>query len=232
MRLGNELRMAREDAGISLSRLAGVCGLSKGQLYRIEAGTSQPGWETLARLCVALGRKPGLTLYPASDPLIRDHLQALMIGELIRIAHARWRRSPEVPVYRPVRGVVDLVLDAADEPTLACEAQSDLRRIEQQVRWARAKADALGLARQEEDPSATGLVVSRLLLLRSTARTRAVMAQYADLVAAAYPARAIDAYAAITGEAPWPGDALLWCRMEDGRATILEHPPRGIRVGR
>ena len=136
-------------------------------------------------------------------------------------------------VYRPVRGVIDLVLDAGPEGAIvACEAQSQLRRIEQQIRWSRAKADALGLAR---DAAATGSLRAQSAGSCSSARplrTRAVVAQYADLVAAAYPARAIDAYAALTGEAAWPGDVLLWCRVENGHATVLDRPPRGIRVGR
>jgi hypothetical protein len=155
-----------------------------------------------------------------------------MLGALLAVAHPRWRRRPEVAVYRPVRGVIDLVLDANDQPLVAAEAQSELRRIEQQIRWSRAKADALGDAGEARDDRPVVRTVSRLLLLRSTVRTRAVVAEYADLVGAAYPARAREAYAALSGEAPWPGDAILWCRVERGQATILERPPRGIAVGR
>jgi transcriptional regulator with XRE-family HTH domain len=191
-RLGNELRQAREDAGLSLSRLAVLCGMSKGQLHRIEGGASQPGWEILARLSAALGRKPVLTLYPDGDPLIRDHHAAAMIGALLDIRHDRWRPRLEVTVYRPVRGSIDLVLDAIDEPIIACEAQSDLRRIEQQVRWFRANADALATTRQGDWAGEPAPRVDRLLLLRSTRRTRAIVAQYAELLEAAYPARAID----------------------------------------
>lgn len=231
-RLGEELRTAREDAGISLSRLAGVCGMSKGQLHRIEAGTSQPGWEVLARLCAALGRRPTLTLYPVSDPLIRDHISAAMIGALLGILHQRWRPRAEVAVYRPVRGSIDLVLDAIAEPLVACEAQSDLRRIEQQVRWSLAKADALAGARRGDGEGTPARSVGRLLLLRSTQRTRAIAAPHGGLLAAAYPGRAADAYASLTGETPWPGDAIVWCRVQSGRAIVLDRPPRGLLVGR
>jgi transcriptional regulator with XRE-family HTH domain len=225
-RVAEELRTAREDAGISLTRLAAACGMSKGQLWRIEAGRSQPGWEVLARLCTALGRRPSLTLYPDSDPLIRDHLSAVMIAALLDIRHDRWRPRSEVPVHQPVRGGIDVALDAAAEPLVACEAQSDLRRIEQQVRWFRAKADAL------RDSEGSARSVNRLLLLRSTRRTRAIAAQHGELLRVAYPARAAEAYAALIGESSWPGDAILWCEVADGQATILDRPPRGIRVGR
>jgi hypothetical protein len=173
-------------------------------------------------------------LFPGTGPLIRDHLQASMLEALLVIAHPRWRRRPEVAVYRPVRGVIDLVLDALGEPRVATEAQSDLRRIEQQVRWSKAKADALrGSAAKDGDAhEARAGPVSRLLLLRSTTRTRAVVAQHAELLRAAYPACAGDAHAALTGEAPWPGDAILWCRVEGGQTAVLTDPPRGITVGR
>jgi hypothetical protein len=134
-------------------------------------------------------------------------------------------------VYRPVRGSIDLVLDAIAEPLVACEAQADLRRIEQQLRWSRAKADALAAARQD-DEATPARPVSRLLLLRSTRRSRAIAAQHGDLLAAAYPAITPDAYAALTGEAPWPGDSIVWCRVESGRAIVLDRPPRGLLVGR
>jgi hypothetical protein len=156
-----------------------------------------------------------------------------MVRALLEVLDDHWRPRLEVPVYRPVRGVIDLVLeDARGGSVVAGEAHSELRRLEQQLRWSRAKADALGMARSASGGDETPTTVGRLLLLRSTARTRATVAQYGDLVAAAYPARSMDAYAALTGDAPWPGDALLWCRVEDGHATVLERPPRGIRAGR
>ena len=231
--VGAQLRTAREDAGLSLSAVATAAGLSKSSLHDIEAGRCQPRWATMWRVGAVLGLRLSVGLLPGTGPAIRDHIQSPMIGELIALAHMRWRRTPEVAVYRPVRGVIDLALVATEEPTVACEAQSQLRRIEQQIRWSKAKAEALAMARgaEGEDGGQAARPVSRLLLLRSTVRTRAVVAEYAELIAAAYPARAVDAYAALTGEARWPGDALLWCRVENGQATILPRPPRGITVG-
>jgi transcriptional regulator with XRE-family HTH domain len=227
VRIGTELRIAREDAGLSLARVALASGLSKSRLHDIEAGTCQPRWETVIRIGTVLGMSLGVRLFAGTGPLIRDHFQTAMIGALLSIRHKRWRPRPEVAVYRPVRGVIDLALDASDEPVIvACESHSDLRRIEQQVRWAQAKADALLEASVPKRP------VSRLLLLRSTQRTRALAAQYADLLAAAYPAPASDAYAALTGEAPWPGHAILWTRVDGDTAVVMPRPPRGVRVGR
>jgi len=232
-RIAAQLRTAREDAGLSLERVAHAGGVSKSRLHDIEGGSCQPRWETIARVCMVLGLRLGVGLYPNAGPLIRDHLQAAMIEALLGILDPRWRGRPEVPVHRPVRGVIDLVLDeGAGGAVVACEAQSELRRLEQQLRWSRAKAEALQEARRDGDTVVSARDVGRLMLLRSTTRTRATVAQYADVVAAAYPARTKDAYSALAGQAPWPGDALIWCHVEGQRAEVLKGPPRGIRVGR
>jgi len=227
-----EVERARSDAGLSVRRLAQAAGISHGTLLSIERGERDPTTEAVARVAAVLGMSFSVRLYPGTGPLIRDQHQALMLGALIGIAHPRWRRHLETGVYRPVRGVIDCVLDAPDEPVVACEAESDLRRIEQQLRWSRAKADALATARSGEASGIPMVRVARLLLLRSTTRTRAIAAQYAGVLAAAYPASAASAYDALTGLAPWPGDSLLWCRVEDGVAVVLARPPRGITVGR
>jgi transcriptional regulator with XRE-family HTH domain len=238
-RLGADLRTAREDAGLSLTGLARTCGIAKSTLHAIESGQAEPRLETAARLATALGSDLGLRLYPGTGPLVRDHLQLAMLEALLSVVHPRWRARPEVPVYQPVRGVIDLVLEDALY-VVACEAQSELRRLEQQLRWSRSKAEALDTLRKRAGPGQLagqpawpdGPQVGRLMLLRSTARTRAVVSGYAQVVAAAYPARASDAYAALVGLAPWPGDALVWCRVEGDEAVMLDRPPRGVHVGR
>ena len=223
-------RQAREDAGISQRALARAAGLSAATVHDLELGRYDPRTETVARVSAVLGMDLSIRLYPGSGPLIRDHAHLAMVEALMALLHRRWRPTPEVPVYRPVRGVIDLVLDPpqaplfAEAPLVACEAQSELRRLDQQLRWSRAKADALSQSR--------GQTVERLLLLRSTRRTRAVVAEYAAMIGAAYPARSSDAHAALCRPVPWPGDALLWCTIEQGRARILMRPPRGISVGR
>ena len=229
--LADELRSGREDAGLSVRRLAHAAGVSPTTLAAIEQDRVEPSLQVVARVATVLGLRLSVRLYPGTGPLIRDHLQALLIRALLSVLHERWTPRPEVAVYQPVRGVIDLVLSALRGNHIACEAHSELRRLELQVRWSQAEADALaaGTAGGEETTPGT---VGRLLLLRSTSRTRAIVAQHGGLLAATYHSRSADAYAALTGEAPWPGDALLWCRIEGGSATLLEHPPRGIRVGR
>lgn len=222
--VSSAVRSARQDAGLSLGRLARAAGVSASTLAALERERHDPSTEVLARLGAALGMELSVRLYPGTGPIIRDHLQAAMIEALIGLLDDRWRPLPEVLVRQPVRGVIDLVLDSATPPLVAIEAHSQLRRLEQQVRWSRTKADALATARSEP--------VGRLLLLRSTAQTRAIASEYEATLSAAYPARTADAYDALVGDRAWPGDAIVWCQVEGGTARILPGPPRNVGVGR
>ena len=225
-RLAHDMRRAREDAGLSQRAVARAAGVSSSTISALERGAYDPATLVLARVGEALGLELSVRLYPGTGPLIRDHLQAAMLEALLDICHERWRSSLEVWVTRPVRGVVDLVLEAAaaTEPLIATEAQSELRLLEQQVRWSGAKAEALAEARQHQ--------VSRLLLLRNTRGMRAVVAEHAEMIRSAYPAPAADAHASLTGERPWPGAAILWADVDAGHARVRATPPRGITSGR
>jgi hypothetical protein len=166
-----------------------------------------------------------------------------MVQGLLQALHPRWKRFLEVAVHRPVRGVIDVVLHDPDEPVLiAAESQSELRRLEQQIRWSHAKAAALAeggatdlaelLASSEHHGDGKVPNVSRLLLLRSTRATHQIVATYTDLLAAAYPAPHADARAALTGTGVWPGPALVWMEVTKGVGSLRQTPPRGIPLGR
>ena len=139
----------------------------------------------------------------------------------------------EVPVYRPASGVIDLVAhDRAAGILVATEIQSEIRRLEQQLRWSKQKADALPSADfwrfVEGDPR-----IDRLLVLRSTHANRELASRFDETLRAAYPAPSADAFRALTtADGPWPGSAVLWARVEGDVATILERPPRGVGPGR
>lgn len=131
-------------------------------------------------------------------------------------------------MYRPVRGVIDLVLvEASGSDVVAVEIHSQLRRVEQQLRWAVQKADALAAL-----PELEGRTVHRLLVLRNTAATREVGRLATATLGTAYPGRAADAVAALRGAAPWPGHAIAWADVARGTARVLDRPPRGVVLGR
>jgi hypothetical protein len=133
-----------------------------------------------------------------------------------------------VNIVRPVRGVIDLVLEARDTPdTVATEFQSQLRRVEQQIRWANQKADALASL-----PDQLGRRVSRLLVLRNTHAMREVVHAASAMLATAYPAPTAAAVRSLTTAERWPGSAIVWMQVSGRSAELMAGPPRGIAVGR
>jgi transcriptional regulator with XRE-family HTH domain len=212
----------REDAGTSVPDLARAAGIDSSYLYRVIAGKSEPSDAVRARLAVALGADLSTRLYPNTGPLVRDRHQARMTELLLAEHHPRWRPFAEVRVLRPSRGWIDLVLhDRAATEAVATELQSELRRLEQLVRWATEKAASLpsweGWARLDPSPS-----ISRLLVVRRTRATRAVAADFARQLRLAYPAHPDDALAALTSRsAPWPGPALVWAEVTATGARLL-----------
>jgi transcriptional regulator with XRE-family HTH domain len=222
--IGRQITELREEAGITVSELARGAGIDLGHLWRIEAGSANASLEVLVAIAATLGADLGTRLFPGSGPRLHDRFQAPMIEALLRHLDSRWMARPEFAVPS-ARGVIDLVLALRGGGlTIACECHSELRRLEQVLRRSNEKAIAL------EGPEGS---VSRLLLLRSTTATRDVARHYEATLAAAYPARSADALAALRGEtADWPGPAIIWARLEGGRAQLLDGPPRGVRVGR
>jgi len=212
--LAEDVVRFREDAGVSRSRLAEEAGVDRRFLDRIEAGTARPSIETYQRLASALGADLGTRLYANTGPAIRDRHQAPMLELMLRTRHPRWRAFTEVAVQRPSRGWIDAVLhEPRERLVIASELQSELRRLEQLVRWQAAKADSLpsweGWAHLGDDAQ-----VSRLMIVRRTRTTRAVVAEFSAQLRTAYPAHPDDALAALTGEAPWPGPALVWAVLD------------------
>ena len=135
--LGADVAALRESSGLSIRALALAAGISPSTQAAIETGTRSPSIEVLARVADALGARLGVRLFPGTGPRLFDHLQAGMLTALAQELHSRWDRRLEVAVYGQARGVIDLVLEDAGEPVVvACEAQSQLRRLFSAVAWA------------------------------------------------------------------------------------------------
>jgi transcriptional regulator with XRE-family HTH domain len=219
------LRHAREDAGLSQRALARAAGLGVSTICEIEQDDREPTIEVLARISAALGGELSVRFYPGTGPVIRDHLQGAIVECLVGVIAPAWKAGLEVWVATPLRGVIDVVLTRDDASLMvACEVHSELRRLEQQIRWAVAKAEAL--------PMDGASSVSRALLLRATKSNRAVAASYPGLLGTAYPARHIDAVESLRSGAPWPGAAILWFDVVAGVATMRNRPPPDVKVGR
>ena len=219
--LADDVRRLREDAGITRRQLAVEAGLDDAFLCRIEDGEERPSIDSYAKLALALGSDLSGRLYPNTGPAIRDRHQARIAEALIGILHARWKPYLEVGVRRPSRGWIDAVLHEAVARTIvATEIQSDLRRLEQLLRWFPEKVSSLpsweGWAR-----IGTVATTSQLLIVRSTRTTRQIGREFERQLAAAYPAHPADAIAALTGTAPWPGSALIWAEIERDRVRFI-----------
>ncbi len=213
--LAEELRRSCEDAGVSQRALAAATGLSQGFLSRILAGDAAPSHETYALLGAALGADFAARFYPSTGPLIRDRFSAPMSELLLATAQPRWLPHPEVGVHRPARGWIDMVLhDPRPNLLLASELQSQLRRLEQLLRWHALKAESLPSWEAFHRLGDGAPAVSRLLVVRRTRATRQIAAEFGGLLRSAYPAHPDDALEALAGTALWPGASLVWMTVD------------------
>jgi transcriptional regulator with XRE-family HTH domain len=233
--MGDAIRGLREDGALTQAAVAEAAGIDRSHLARIETGDREASLDVLAAVAAVLGADLSLRLYPTTGPRIRDRIQAAMVEALLRRVDGRWRATPEVPVFRPARGVIDLVLDDRRETLVAAEFNSQLRRLEQQIRWHREKEASLPSSAlwPPGSPGRHDPATSRLLVLRVTSALIELTRTYEDTVRAAYPARSADVVAALTSpDAPWPGAGIAWVRVSGSEATLLDGPPRTVPVGR
>jgi transcriptional regulator with XRE-family HTH domain len=231
--IGEEVRRAREDAGLTQRQVAQAAGISQSHYAAVEAGGVAASVVVLHSIAVALGGHASLRFFPGTGPRLRDHLQAPMVEAFLRVLAPRWDRFPETVVSRPASGVIDLALaDRAACLLVAAEFHSQLRRLEQQIRWARAKADGLlETSIGHLLNCSTTATTDRLLVLRSTAATRELARLFEATLTAAYPARTADVLAALAGDAPWPGSGIVWITFDEGRASVMRRQPPGVRLG-
>jgi hypothetical protein len=103
-----------------------------------------------------------------------------MAEALLEVLHPSWHKLIEVGVRRPARGFIDVVLGRAAGPVITTELHSELRRLEQQIRWAQDKAVSLPSADAWTflTQGSGNAEVSRLLVLRSTRTARDLARDY------------------------------------------------------
>ena len=102
MRVGDELRIARVGAGLSLRFVGARIGRSATQVMRIERGlVPEVSVRQLARIGAVVGLDVRLKAYPGGDP-IRDIAQVKLLGRLTARLHADLTFRTEVPL--PIEG--------------------------------------------------------------------------------------------------------------------------------
>lgn len=229
--IGDDLGRLIQDAGATKARVATAASVDRTHIGRIETGVATPSLETLVALGAALGADVSIRFYAGTGPRLTDRHQARMVEAVLGGLAPVWRAHLEVAVWRPVRGVIDGVFERSDDARVViAEFMSTMPRLEQQLRWSAEKAASIGSAELFRDrvvPSS-----STLLVLRSTAATRAIVRRFEATMRVAYPARSCDAVRSLTVGDPWPGPALIWIRIDRDIAELLDRPPRGISVGR
>jgi hypothetical protein len=115
---------------------------------------------------------------------------------------------------------------------VAVESESDIRRVEQHLRWSQDKAKSLpssdiceyAVAQRGHEPA-----ISRLLVLRATRSNRELVPDFEATFRTAYPADpAAVRRSLMTADAPWPGAGMLWAAVEGDSVRILDRAPPGL----
>ena len=198
------LRQLREDAGLSPAR-RGACRRRRGSVRRAgsRTGAQHPSNETLMRLGLVLGADLRVRLYPNTGPLIRDRHQARMLG-----GAARDRRSALARVHRGRRAAARA--GAGSMPCSTSNERTSPSRPSSSPSFGASSSSSGGPPRRPRASRAgtagtdlgTEPRIDRLLIVRRTRATRAIAADFARQLRAAYPAHPDDALAALTGTAP------------------------------
>jgi transcriptional regulator with XRE-family HTH domain len=147
LRLGEELRISRRGAGLSIREVARRVGVSPQTIIALERG--DPGTMTIdlvARVAAVVGLDLAASLYPNGDP-VRDRAQLALLARLrARLPEVTpWRTEVPVPIAGDLRSG-DAVLGLPEADVLI-EAETHLDDVQAVLRRAAAKARDLGARR-------------------------------------------------------------------------------------
>jgi transcriptional regulator with XRE-family HTH domain len=188
--LGDEIRDARLDAGLSQRVAAAAVGISHSQFGRIERGELRElTVEQLSRACGAVGLKLVARAYPVGEP-VRDAAQIALLSRFRRLLPPGVGLETEVPL--PIPGDLRAWDGLATFPdgAVAVDAESRLR-------------DAQALDRRMGLKQRDGAVDRVILLVNDTAWNRRVMRAARDALRGRFPADGRELLRAIrAGHAP------------------------------
>jgi transcriptional regulator with XRE-family HTH domain len=173
--LGNELRRARLEHGLSQDSVARVARTSRAQVSRIERSTvAELSILQASRLLAVVGLELGAHAYPAGQP-IRDGAHLALIERLRRSVHPDVAWHFEVPIGLPGdQRAWDAVLSIGTA-RVAVEVETRLRDIQAVQRRISLKR------RDDRDVSAV------VLLLSNTRNNRNAVRAYGDSLKADFP---------------------------------------------
>ena len=137
-----------------------------------------------------------------------------------------WRPHLEVVVSRPVRGVIDSVFEHAIQRPFRSSPSSS-----RHCRGSNNSSDGPPRRRRPSGlPTSSGRDRSRRLQAAGPAIDRhdeVASPLIRGLASHRLSGIDLDAVVALRTGAPWPGDAIVWVRIEGDRVELLEGPPRG-----
>ena len=199
-RIGEEVRVARLAAGLTLGQVAAAIGISESEASRIERGTAT--WvdmSTLARMAAVVGLDLWVRTYPGGDPL-RDaaHLELARVFRAMVGSELLVRGEVRVGDQRDLRAW-DLTL--TDPHGEGCGVELETRFVDVQAQHRR-------IARKLEDSDLDRVLV----VVADTRANRSAVRAAVGLLGTAY---AVDDRAAIDalaeGRLP-PRSALIFVR--------------------
>jgi transcriptional regulator with XRE-family HTH domain len=196
IRIGDELRSARVDHGLSIAFVANALATSRGHLSRIERGQAGGvAYGTLTRFAAVVGLDLVARLYPAGPPL-RDVAHVNLLADLRALLHPSLRWALEVPLPIPGdRRAWDAMISGTAW-RFGVEAESGPRDAQALLRRIHLKA---------RDAGVDGVV----LALRDTRVTRAFLSEALAELRSALPIDSRRALRALRmGERP-PGSAVV-----------------------
>ena len=194
--VGEEIRRARLEHGLSQAAVGAAAGVSRSQVSRIErGGVLNVSVRVLARLAAAVGLDLSVRAYPGGEP-IRDAPHVALLRRLRAAVGNGWAWRAEVPVGpEGDQRAWDAVL-ARREVRVAVEAETRVRDFQALVRRVALKQRDSGVA-------------SVLLLLTDTRWNRRIVREFAIEWREAFPVDRRRALASLSaGEDPG-GNAIV-----------------------
>jgi transcriptional regulator with XRE-family HTH domain len=220
-RVGLGLRESRRAGRLTQAQVADRAGLSQPFWSRLERGAAQHATlETLAACAAAVGTELALFLQAMPGASLPRDVEHLRRQQLV-IALAReggWTALPEHAIDPDARrsGSIDVELERAARREVAVVEILDLMADGGDAM--RGLGDKVTAVRRA---APAGCTVAGLLVLRRTARNRAIVREFADLFAARFAGSSTDWLAALRDLGrPMPkADGLVWSSV-DGRRLL------------
>lgn len=201
-RIGEELRLARLEAGLTRQHVVRLSGLSWSTIARVELGDSGATIATLCRIGQAVGLDVVLRGYPGPRPTLRDRGQLALADQLVNVAHATWQPVVELAVGEHGEAI-DLAFFGPIE-IVAVEIERLIADFQAQYRRADAKRQRLSSLHRRP--------VRLVLAVEDRRPNRAALVEHRGVTNVALPAGSRAVMEAFRSGKPLGRDGLLWVR--------------------